>query len=60
MSKSHAVGEDRAEMIMQMEQKLNSNWFNRRATALDNHCTLATSHYWDWLVHIDVSQTLPF
>ena len=42
-------------MIMDMEKKLNSSWFNRRATALDQICTLTTSHYWDWLVHIDVS-----
>ena len=40
-------------MIISMERTLNSAWFWRRHSAHQNHCTLSTAQYWDWLTYID-------
>ena len=48
------TADDRTEMIMEMERKLNPSWFARRSSNNDRFCRLTTSNYWDWLVHIDV------
>ena len=47
--------DNRSSMIMSMESKLNSTWFNKRKDAHKNYCTLSTGQYWDWLMYIDVS-----
>ena len=50
--------DNRSSMIMSMESKLNSTWFNKRKDAHKNYCTLSTGQYWDWLMYIDVSLDL--
>jgi len=50
-----AESNERSALIVGMERRLNSSWFNRRA-AKDQYCTLSTGQYWDWLTYIDVSR----
>ena len=45
--------DDQSLMIMNMERKLNSRWFNRR-TQKDKYCSLSTTQWWDLHVYIDV------
>lgn len=47
--------DSRTSMIHEMERKLNSSWFNRRANK-DSYATISIAQYWDFLTYIDVSR----
>ena len=51
--------DNRSSMILSMEKKLNSSWFERRANVHLNFSKLSTGQYWDWLTYVDVRDFTP-